>query len=168
MNVSVVTNAGPLIVLTKLNLLHLLKQLYHHVSFPDAVYQETVEEGLRRGYEDARLLRLFLQQQQWVATQLQTIPSFLSSVNLDQGEKEAIALALSQNAMLLMDEEHGRFVARQHGLNVRGSLGLLIEAYRNQYIHAEQLRLYFAEITMRQDIWISSSLCRRLLEQLGL
>ena len=60
MNVSVVTNAGPLIVLTKLNLLHLLKQLYHHVSFPDAVYQETVEEGLRRGYEDARLLRLFL------------------------------------------------------------------------------------------------------------
>lgn len=168
MNVSVVTNAGPLMVLTKLNLLHLLKRLYHQVSFPDAVYQETVEEGLRRGYKDAPLLRLFLQQQQWVATQVQTIPASLSSANLDQGEKEAIALALSQNAMLLMDEEHGRLIARQLGLTVRGSLGVLIEAYRNQFIQAEQLRLYFAEITMRQDIWINSSLCRRLLEQLGL
>ena len=119
MKTSVVMNAGPLMVFAKLNILHLLKQVYQQVSFPYAVYKETVEEGLRRGYQDARLLRLFLQQNQWTPTTVSTIPSFLFSKQLDQGEKEAIALAMSQAVMLLMDEEHGRVIARQQGLKVR-------------------------------------------------
>ncbi|MBD3307266.1 hypothetical protein GF348_12855 [candidate division KSB3 bacterium] len=71
---SVVTNAGPLMALAKLNLLPLLHELYHRVHFPYAVYKETVEEGLRQGFEDARVLRLFLQQQQWEPTTVTHIP----------------------------------------------------------------------------------------------
>ena len=36
----VVINAGPLMVLAKLNLLHLLKQLYGQVLFAEAVYRD--------------------------------------------------------------------------------------------------------------------------------
>lgn len=43
----VVSNAGSLIVLAKLNLLHLLKELYGRVHIPRSVYDETVTEGLR-------------------------------------------------------------------------------------------------------------------------
>ena len=56
----VVSNAGPLIVLAKLNLLHLLKELYGRVHVPRSVYDETVTEGLRRGHTDAGTLYLFL------------------------------------------------------------------------------------------------------------
>ena len=44
----------PLMALAKLNLLHLLKALYGRVYFARSVYDETVVEGMRQGYEDAR------------------------------------------------------------------------------------------------------------------
>ncbi len=40
MSQAVVADAGPLMVLAKLNLLHLLKQLYGQVQFPRSVYEE--------------------------------------------------------------------------------------------------------------------------------
>jgi predicted nucleic acid-binding protein len=56
MPVAVVANAGPLMALAKLNLLHLLKQLHGRVHFTPAVYEEVVAEGIRQGYEDAHSL----------------------------------------------------------------------------------------------------------------
>ena len=43
---SVVTNAGPLMVFSKLNVLHLLKELYGRVLFSPSVYRETVMAGM--------------------------------------------------------------------------------------------------------------------------
>lgn len=59
----VVADAGPLMVLAKLNLLHLLKQLYNQVEFPQSVYDEIVSNGLRHGYDDARVLNNFFRQE---------------------------------------------------------------------------------------------------------
>lgn len=48
---------------------------------------------------------------------------------LDPGESSAIALSLEyENATLLMDELRGRKVARQLGLNVTGTLGVIAQA----------------------------------------
>ncbi|MBI5388525.1 MAG: DUF3368 domain-containing protein, partial [Verrucomicrobia bacterium] len=48
---------------------------------------------------------------------------------LDAGETEAIALALSLGAdVLLMDEKRGREAARHYGLTVAGALGELLHA----------------------------------------
>ncbi len=69
------------------------------------------------------------------------------------------------NALLLMDEERGRKEARRYKVRVRGTLGVLIEAYRRGLITSDQLRLYFSQIEKRTDIWISPSLCRRLLKK---
>ena len=63
----VVSNAGPLMVLAKLNLLHLLRILYGRVHFSASVYDEVVTQGLQRGYQDAETLELFMQQTQWSA-----------------------------------------------------------------------------------------------------
>ncbi len=55
--------------------------------------------------------------------------------------------------------------ARRLGLKVRGTLGVLIQAYRSGIITSDQLRFYFGEIQERTDIWISSALCQRLLRE---
>lgn len=162
---AVVVNAGPLMVFTKLNLLHLLKQMYGRVTFADAVYREVVIDGMRYGYADASTLFQFLQQEAWQPTSIAAIPPSIQAASLDLGEQESIALATMQQALLLIDEEAGRRVARSLGLNVRGSLGVLIDAYRHRLIDADQLRFNFAEIERRMDIWISPSLCRRLLQE---
>lgn len=166
---STISNVGPLIVLAKLNVLHLLKELFDHVHIPRSVYNEVVTEGLRRGHEDARTLQLFLEQVGWLPEDVTEpmIPVELRRAPLDRGEREAIALAIALGTdTLLIDEMIGRKVARAQGIMVRGSLGVLVEAYRQQLISADQLRLYFAEIVNRHDVWINPALVKRLEREL--
>lgn len=56
----VVSDASPLMVLAKLNVLHLLKELYGEVYFPQSVYEEVVIEGVRQGYEDVWISRALI------------------------------------------------------------------------------------------------------------
>lgn len=165
MSEAIVANAGPLMALAKLNLLHLLKQLYGRVQFPRSVYEEVVVEGIQRGFEDAHTLQLFLSREDWKPTEVKDVPGDLVSLRLDRGERESIALALALDGLLLVDEERGRKEARRRGVTVRGTLGVLIQAYRSGLITADQLRFYFDQIEERTDIWISSALCRRLLQE---
>jgi predicted nucleic acid-binding protein len=166
-----VSNAGPLLVLAKLNLLHLLETLYDQVHIPHSVYRETVVEGLRYGHEDARRLSRFLERVGWQAEDVPTgrIPDDLRDVSLDTGERDALALALCKgDACVLMDESLGRAYARQLGLDVRGSLGVLVEAYHQSILDADRFRSALDEIVRRHDIWISPTLVKLVLwEVLG-
>jgi predicted nucleic acid-binding protein len=65
MALNVVSNASPLMVFSKLNVLHLLKELYGRVEFPLSVYRETVSAGIRRGFADAQILDSFFLQNNW-------------------------------------------------------------------------------------------------------
>lgn len=164
----VVSDSGPLTVLAKLNLLPLLAELYGRILIAESVYMEMVTVGLVRGYEDAARIRLFWSQMGWqpLAIDAEVAVPSLRTVNLDRGEKDTLALALTlEHALMLMDESAGRAVARSHGVHVRGSLGVLIDAYRNQMINESDLRFYFAEIERRQDIWINRTLLQRLLHE---
>jgi predicted nucleic acid-binding protein len=167
-NPSVVSNAGPLMALAKLNLLHLLRTLYGYVHIPRSVYNEVVIEGMRQGYEDARTLYLFLNQMGWSPEDVDsaTIPADLQEAHLDRGERDTLTLAVALgDAVVLMDGTAGREAARAHGLTIRGSLGVLVESYRQGLIEASQLHLYFTEIAHRPDIWVSQALVERLLQE---
>ncbi len=161
----VVTNAGPLMVLAKLQVPFLLADLYGTVHIPLSVYQEVVVEGLRQGYEDAQVVRAFLEDVGWhpEAVPVSSLPRLLREAHLDRGEHDALALAwhLGQS-LVLMDEYRGRIVARQLGLAAKGSLGILVQAYRQGMLREEQLRWYLRQIEERPDIWISPALVRRV------
>jgi predicted nucleic acid-binding protein len=166
METPVVPNAGPLMALAKLNLLHLLQQLYGRVYFTRSVFGEVVQTGVRLGYQDAYTAQQFLRELSWEPAETFLVPHELATLPLDLGEKESIALALRLKALLLIDEERGRRAARQLGLSVRGTLGVLVEAYRQTLITDDQLRLYFHQIITRSDIWISSSFATALLDRI--
>lgn len=54
---------------------------------------------------------------------------------LDPGEEEALLLALSLRAdLLLMDDSEGRRTAQEQGLKVRGTLGILVAASAQGWI----------------------------------
>jgi predicted nucleic acid-binding protein len=108
-------------------------------------------------------LQQFLHQEGWEPTVVTNVPPLLASAHLDLGEQDSLALAFALRGLLLMDEERGRDIAHQLGVMVRGTLGILIQAYRANLISADQLRFHFSELERRTDIWISPALCRRLL-----
>jgi predicted nucleic acid-binding protein len=140
---AVVADAGPLIALAKLNVLHLLKALYGEVHVPTAVYDETIVVGMQQGFEDAQTLRLFLEQEGWEATEVGQVADDMATLRLDRGEQEAIELAGRMGGLLLMDEEVGREAARQRGIAVHGTLGILIEAYRRDLTERRPVVLVF-------------------------
>ncbi|MCB0022862.1 MAG: DUF3368 domain-containing protein [Caldilinea sp.] len=161
----VVVDAGPLMVLAKLNLLHLLKHLYGEIIVAEAVYREVIDDGIRQGYPDAATLYQYFQHEGWQFTHSPATSHLGPTAHLDRGEQESIVLAAERGVTLLIDEEEGRTIARSLGLTIRGTLGVLIAAYRAGLIDSDQLRFYFAEIERRTDIWISPALCRRLLQE---
>jgi predicted nucleic acid-binding protein len=76
---------------------------------------------------------------------------------LHEGEAQAIVLAQELHAeLLLMDERHGRRVAKRLGLNLTGLLGVLLQAKARGLISSvrpciEELQLK-ARFWMRQDV----------------
>ena len=125
------TDAGPLIYLSVLGRLPLLRDLFVEVLLPDAVYEEVVLHGhglpgaseTEAAIESGWLRRAVVQNKALVDALLG---------ELDAGEAEAIALARESGLRwILMDDRSGRAKARLMGLTVTGTIGVLLLAKRS-------------------------------------
>jgi predicted nucleic acid-binding protein len=113
--VPVISNSSPLIALTQIGRLDLLRQLHTSICIPPAVARE-VEPTV------AKLPEWLLVQQ--VAHPLQ--PSTASG-SMGPGEREVISLGLELGAeLLILDEQPARRLATSLGLRVIGTVGLLM------------------------------------------
>ena len=93
-----------------------------------------------------------------------TLPSWAQP--LDAGEIEVILLGQQQTAdWVLVDNEQARKAARQVGLPLKGTVGLLLEAWRQGHLSLQAFELLIQEVNTRPDLWISTQLCDRALEQ---
>lgn len=63
------------------------------------------------------------------------------TAGLDAGESEAIVLSDDlKSDLLLMDEAKGRDAARQMGIKVMGTVGLLMASYQNGNLNADEIK----------------------------
>jgi len=121
-----VADSGPLIALARLNLLGLPSQLFSETLVTATVWLELTRAAppMERQLLTAALSAGHLR----AVDDPQVLPPALAAALLDAGEKSAIALALESGATLLVDERRGRASAKGLGLNVLGTLGLLVRA----------------------------------------
>jgi uncharacterized protein len=123
--VSIVSNTGPLIALSKVDQLDLLKHLFGEVYIPPAVHRELLANT---GPEAARLNDAFLTFIR-VAERPQLTPEVEAAIfRLDLGEQEAVALAHEMHLLLLLDDRMGRQAARRLNVSFTGVAGVLIRA----------------------------------------
>ena len=125
----VVSDAGPLIALGRLDLLSLLPALFAQVQVLQAVLSECMA---RPQNADATRIRLAVDQQ-WL-TLCDATP--ITMQGLDLGERAAIARALEIGAGLLADDRAARQHAAALGLVVIGTLGVLVLAKRAGHVAA--------------------------------
>src|SRR3712207_6178213 len=117
----VVSNSSPLILFARIDRLDLLHEVFGEILVPEAVWHEVVAQGAGRSGEAA------ITGAPWISRRPASGNADLPHA-LGAGEAEAIGLALTLGLPVLLDDRHGRRVARAHGLLVYGSGGVLILA----------------------------------------
>ncbi len=119
---TVVCNTSPLILLAKIERLSLMAQIYSKVLIPQAVWDEvTAKPGL-----ETDSIRQFATKRIYPSPPpvalLRRIPDTLGA-----GERAAIATALAVAAdLVILDDQQGRQIARAVGLQVTGTIGVLV------------------------------------------
>lgn len=125
----VVSDAGPLIALGRLDLLRLLPRLFDEVQVPDAVLAECLA---RPDLPDAQRIQKALNEEWLTSCDAQPV----LAQGLGAGERAAIGRALEIGAALLADDRVAREYALARGLVVIGTLGLLVQAKREALLPA--------------------------------
>lgn len=153
----VVGDASVFIALERIGATELLLTIYGEVHVPSAVWLEVfASEQSPRRPAPAWVVR----HEAPAAT-----PAAVPLAGLDAGETEAIQLALSLGAdLLLIDESAGRVAARQLGIPNTGVLGVLATAKRRGLL--ERVAPQIAKL-QAAGFWLSEALVKRVLRDLG-
>jgi len=155
----VISNATPIISLSLIGQLELLKMLYGKVFIPVAVESEILRGGKRAGARELADL-----------TYIQALPLTDSGradllSDLDRGEAEVIALAQEKKAgLILLDERLGRRHAQRLKLKVTGTVGILLRAKAEGYV--EEVRPWLRQL-QKGGIRLSLALINRALVLAG-
>lgn len=126
-----VSNAGPLIYLSVLNRFDLLKRFFGELYVPRAVYDEVVVEG--EGLPGCDETRSAVEEGWMQVASVQDGAAVEALLDrLHPGEAETIVLARTLGLQwALLDERIARDKARLMGVNVTGTIGILIRAMRD-------------------------------------
>jgi predicted nucleic acid-binding protein len=116
----VVSDTSPINYLVLVELQDLLPELFDRILVPEAVHRE-----LQSTRAPDPVKRFLAGAPDWL--EVRQAPDIDPSLRLlDSGEREVIALALSIGAeAVLLDEEKGRHAARERGLRLSGTLGVI-------------------------------------------
>jgi len=137
----IVADTSCLILLDKLELLEILKTLFGSILITSEVAKEF-----------GKLLPAFVK----IENPSNPVYQKLLEVRLDLGEASALALALEHhNCLLIIDDNKGRKEAKQLGIAITGTVGVLINAKQKGFISSI---VPFLEAIKKTDFRISQKI----------
>jgi predicted nucleic acid-binding protein len=158
----VVSDTSPILNLSLIDRLSLIREQFATVTIPKGVLEELrVGENLPGSKKILDALDA-----KWLQVEEVQDSAMLRILKrgLDAGEAEAIALALENRAKwILLDESEARRIAKDLGLKVTGALGILLRAYRQKRIPS--LRTEMERLRGKAGFFISDHLFEDLLKQ---
>ena len=158
----VVSNSSPLVNLSRIGRLSILKHLYGTIFIPGAVFYEVATKGSGMpGSSDVVSADWIVVRRIIDETQL-----CILNYDLDPGESESIVLSIQEAAdLLIMDERMGREKARHLGLAYTGTVGVLVEAKAKGLI--DQVLPVIEELRLKAGFRLSESLVDHVGKSIG-
>ncbi len=124
----IVSNTTPFIALASVDLLGLLPAIYSSIIVPEAVLEELRVGGPIKVPDISKY--------DWI----NIVPNNIGPIDqylfqLDYGERQAIIHSLEIDAdLVLLDDAKARNIAEYFGIKVKGTLGVLVEAKKQNKI----------------------------------
>ncbi len=151
----VIADSSALVALSICQAFPLLEILFEKIYVPDAVYKEVCIKGK----SEADVLTDYL------STRIKSIQNdktqIMNATNLGRGEQEAIALYMELSAdLLIIDDARAKKVAYANGLEVMGSVGVLLLAKQRGLINNIRPMLNLLSLS---DIHLGSSIIEKAL-----
>lgn len=152
----VVSDAGPLIALARIDALFILQKLFSQIQIPEAVYQECiVKDGIDSQHIQQAVAKGWINPVS--VTLKQSFP-----ISLGDGEVEAMQLALdNKETLLIMDDRLARRQAMVLQLNFIGIIRVLYLAEQKLFIdNADTLVQQMADTGYRVSVKLLKQLRR--------
>ncbi|KKC28489.1 DUF3368 domain-containing protein [Caldanaerobacter subterraneus] len=150
----VVANSTPLIILSNIDKIEILKKLYGTIYIPSGVFEEVNFTGNFKSYDFIKVANIKNKE----AKQF-------SPVSLHKGEIEVMILAKEINADLcIIDDYLARKHAKNLGLTVTGTLGVLIKAKEKKILKEVKPLL---DKMLEKNFYIDRKLYSEVLEICG-
>ena len=129
----VVSDTSPLSYLIEIDCEHLLPALYGRVLIPRAVFEELLNPGTPAS------VRAWLSHgPSWLMIKDASPITDPNLEEVDLGERQAIQLAMDEHAdALIIDDRAGARLAVRFGLEVTGTLGVLLEGAKRDLVDLE-------------------------------
>ena len=160
----VISDTTLIISLLKINQLELLHHLFGEVQIPDAVYEELISNAKFQKEAEKILRAEYIKKV--IVEDKKSVTLLRRATGLDAGESEAIILSDEIKAdLLLMDELKGRQVAKQMGLNIMGTVGILMTAFDEELLSAEEIEQCI-DVLRSNGRHISDKLYEQLMEKI--
>ena len=156
----VISDTTALIILAKSDKLDLLSNLFEQIFIPKAVESELNFKDDIVKYRVEKFDKISVKNIKDTKTL-----NRIKKLNIDDGEVEAISLAIELDLKLIIDERKGRIVALNQGLEVVGVLGILVENYKLNHITFEEAH-YFFNLFKKNGLRVSKKLEEIILEKL--
>lgn len=157
----VISDTTALIILAKSDKLDLLSNLFKEIFIPQAVEDELNFKDDIVKYRVEKFDRISVK----TIKDIKTL-NRIKKLNIDDGEIEAISLAIELKLKLIIDERKGRIIAIHQGLDVVGVLGILVENYRLDYISLKEAH-YFFNLFKKNGLRVSKKLEEIILQKLA-
>ncbi|MGI1691864.1 DUF3368 domain-containing protein [Thermoanaerobacter uzonensis] len=150
----VIANSTPLIILSNINKINILEQLYGIIYVPSGVFEEVNFAGDFKNYDFIKVVNIRNKEAK------QFFP-----VSLHKGEIEVMILAKEINADLcIIDDYLARKHAKNLGLTVTGTLGVLIKAKEKKILKEVKPLL---DKMLEKNFYIDRKLYSEVLEICG-
>ena len=150
----IIADSSALVSLSVCNSLSLLEPLFGEIYVPEAVYNEVSVEGKIASESLISFLENHVK-----SVSLEEFP-VIKPEGLGYGELEAMALYSSLSAdLLLIDDARAKKVAYLNGMEVMGSLGVLLMAKRKKLLPKIKPLL---ELLSLSDVYFGDSILKKV------
>ena len=150
----IISDSTTLIILSDLKRFNLLSNIFEKVYIPKKVFEEV---SYRSNIRLPEFIEIIEAEQNELLTNLKKI--------LDEGESEAIALAVQKKLPLIIDEKKGRKVAKNLDIEIIGLLGVLYLNYKKNYLSKKEIE-EFLDKAVSNGYRISTGLLKQFFKNI--